>query len=117
MAAGPPTIARIAKAKKRAASRCAKTAIVFQRADCAIALPMATGSVGDRALLIAPNSSGLSLLEAQQNQVRAAAHAEFIQQIGDVEFDRALRNIQSAGNFFVGKILEQGVGHFPPAGA
>ena len=46
-------------------------------------------------------------LIAEKNQVCAAAHSKFSEQIGDMEFDRTLRDVQTIAYFLVGKILEQ----------
>ena len=44
-------------------------------------------------------------LEGEQDQVGAAANAEFAEKVGDVKFYRALGDVKFAGDFFVGKIL------------
>src|SRR5262249_15568336 len=48
-----------------------------------------------------------SALKGEQNQVSAATHAELVQQVGNMELDGALGNIELAGDFLVGEILEQ----------
>src|SRR5258708_5546020 len=61
-------------------------------------------------------ATGLDLrqaaLERQQNQVRAAPDAEFIEQIRNVKLHRTFRDIQLAGDFLVRKVLEQRIQHF-----
>ena len=59
-------------------------------------------------------SSGLgqSTLEGKKDQVGAAAHAEFVQQIRYVKLDSALGNVELVGDFLVREILKQGVEHF-----
>src|ERR1700680_3889177 len=51
-------------------------------------------------------------LEGQEDQVGAAADAKLAEQIGDVKFYGALGNVQTAANFFVGKIFEEGIENF-----
>ena len=46
-------------------------------------------------------------LVAEQDQVGPTADAEFCQEIGDVELDGALGNVEAVGDFFVGQVLEQ----------
>jgi hypothetical protein len=46
-------------------------------------------------------------LIAEKDQVCAAAHSKFGEQIGDVEFDRTLGDVQPIAHFLVGKIFEQ----------
>ena len=48
----------------------------------------------------------LAALVAEQDQVRAPPHAEFAQQIRDVELHGALGNIEPAGDFLVGEIFQ-----------
>ena len=51
-------------------------------------------------------------LESEKDQVGAPANAEFAEQIGDVELHGALGNVELAGNFFVGEILEERIQDF-----
>jgi hypothetical protein len=51
-------------------------------------------------------------LEGQKDQVGATANAEFIEQVGNVKLYGALGNIEFAGDFFVGEILEQRIENF-----
>jgi hypothetical protein len=46
-------------------------------------------------------------LIAEKDQVCAAAHTKFGEQIGDVKFHGTLGNVQTIANFLVGKIFEQ----------
>src|SRR5258708_25811021 len=55
---------------------------------------------------------GQAALKRQQDQVCSAAHAELVEQIGHVELDGALGNIEFAGDFLVGKILEKRIENF-----
>jgi hypothetical protein len=55
---------------------------------------------------------GHAALEGQEDQVSAAADAKLAKQIGNVKFHGALGNIQTAANFFVGKIFEEGIENF-----
>ena len=55
---------------------------------------------------------GQAALEGQEDQVSAAANTEFVEQIRDVEFDGTLSDIEFAGDFLVGKILEQRIEDF-----
>jgi hypothetical protein len=55
---------------------------------------------------------GHAALEGQEDQVGAAANAKFAEQVGDVKFYGALGNVQTAANFFVGKIFEEGIENF-----
>jgi hypothetical protein len=50
---------------------------------------------------------GHAALEGQEDEVGAAANAKFAEQIGNVKFYRALGNVQTAANFFIGKIFEE----------
>ena len=51
-------------------------------------------------------------LKGEKDQICAATHTEFAEQIGDVEFYGALGDIELAGDLFVGKIFEQAVEDF-----
>ena len=51
-------------------------------------------------------------LKGQEDQVGATANAKFIEQVGDVKLYSSLGNIEFAGDFLVGKILEQRVENF-----
>src|SRR5713101_7468107 len=53
------------------------------------------------------SDGGAAALEAQQNQIGAAADSEFAEQVGDMELDGALGNVQLAGDFLVGQIQEE----------
>ena len=55
---------------------------------------------------------GHAALEGQEDQVSAAADAKLAEQIGNVKFYGALGNVQTAANFFVGKIFEQRIENF-----
>jgi len=50
---------------------------------------------------------GHAALEGQEDEVGAAANPKFAEQIGDMEFYGALGNVQTAANFFIGKIFEE----------
>ena len=50
---------------------------------------------------------GHAALEGQEDEVGAAANAKFAEQIGDVKFYGALGNVETAANFFIGKIFEE----------
>ena len=55
---------------------------------------------------------GHAALEGQEDQVGAAADAKLAEQIGDMKFYGALGNVQTAANFFIGKIFEEGIENF-----
>jgi hypothetical protein len=56
-------------------------------------------------------------LEGEQDQICATADAEFAEEIGNMKFYGALGDIELAGDFFVGKILEERVQDFLLAAA
>ena len=60
---------------------------------------------------------GHAALESKKDQIGAAANAEFTERFGDVEFYGALGNVEFAGDFLVGKILEERIQHFLLAAA
>jgi len=51
-------------------------------------------------------------LEGEKNEVGAAADTEFIEQVGDVKLNGALGDVELAGDFLVGKILEERIKNF-----
>src|SRR5580698_1018148 len=51
-------------------------------------------------------------LEGEKNQIGAAPDAEFTEEIGDMKFYGAFGDVEFAGDFFVGKILEKRVQDF-----
>src|SRR6185437_730248 len=55
---------------------------------------------------------GGAALIAEQNQVRAAANAEFGEQVRDVELHRALGDVQAVGHFLVCEIFEEAAEDF-----
>jgi hypothetical protein len=55
---------------------------------------------------------GKTSLEREKDQVSAAADAKLVKQIGDVEFDGALGDIELAGDLFVRKIFEERIENF-----
>src|SRR6266481_9556726 len=55
---------------------------------------------------------GQAALKRQKDQVCSAAHAELVEQVGHVELDGALSDIEFAGDFLVGKILEKRIENF-----
>ena len=55
---------------------------------------------------------GHAPLECQEDEVSAAADAKLAEQIGYVKFYGALGNVQTAANFFIGKIFEQRIKNF-----
>ena len=62
-----------------------------------------------------PQSLGLrhgAALEGEKNEVGAAADTEFIEQVGDVKLNGALGDVELAGDFLVGKILEERIENF-----
>src|SRR5271170_5081504 len=61
---------------------------------------------------LAPRPCRSTSLVAEENQVCAASHTEFGEQIGDMEFHGALGDVQSVRDFLVGEVLEQGGKHF-----
>jgi hypothetical protein len=56
-------------------------------------------------------------LESEEDEVGAAADAEFAEKVGDVKFYGAFGDIEFAGDFFVGQIFEEGVQDFLLAAA
>src|SRR5580700_8500368 len=56
-------------------------------------------------------------LKSEENQVGAAADAEFAEKIGDMKFYGALGDVEFAGDLFVGKIFEERVQDFLLAAA
>ena len=62
-----------------------------------------------------PGGSGLgsqAALESEKDEVGAAANSEFVEQVGDVKFHGALGDVEFAGDFLVGKILEERIENF-----
>jgi hypothetical protein len=55
---------------------------------------------------------GHAALEGEEDEVSAAANTKLAEQIGDVKFYGALGNVQTAANFFVGKIFEERIENF-----
>src|ERR1700688_469859 len=55
---------------------------------------------------------GHAALEGQEDEIGAAANAEFAEQIGDMKRYRALGPVQAAANFLIGKIFEQRLVNF-----
>lgn len=51
-------------------------------------------------------------LKGEKNEVGAAAHAEFTEQVRNVKLHRAFRNVELAGNLLVGKILQERIENF-----
>ena len=51
-------------------------------------------------------------LEGEEDEVGAAADAEFAEQIGDVKFYGALGDVEFAGDFLVGEIFEERIENF-----
>src|SRR6266481_4123522 len=60
---------------------------------------------------------GQTALEGKKNQVGAAANAEFVEQVRNVELHGAFGNVELAGDFLVRKILEQRIENFLLAAA
>src|SRR5712664_1801459 len=56
-------------------------------------------------------------LKGKQNEVGTAAHAELTEQVRNVKLHSAFRNVELAGNLFVGKIFEQRIENFLLAAA
>src|SRR5260370_9416424 len=56
-------------------------------------------------------------LKGKQNEVGTAAHAEINEQVRTVKLHSAFRNVELAGNLFVGKIFEQRIENFLLAAA
>ena len=52
------------------------------------------------------------MLITEQDQISAATYAEFVKQLGNVEFYCAFGNIQLGRNLFVRDIFEQGIQNF-----
>src|SRR6266403_649839 len=55
---------------------------------------------------------GQTALERKENQVSAAADAEFVEQVRNVELDGAFGDVELAGDFLVRKILEERIEDF-----
>ena len=55
---------------------------------------------------------GHAALESEKNEVRAAAHAEFVEEIGDVELYGAFGDVELAGDFLVREVLEKRIEDF-----
>src|SRR3984893_8950179 len=51
-------------------------------------------------------------LKGKKNKVGTAAHAELTEQVRNVKLHSAFRNVELAGNLFVGKIFEQRIENF-----
>src|SRR5258708_210161 len=51
-------------------------------------------------------------MKSEKNEIGAAADAKFVEQIRDVELDRALGDIDPAGDFFIRKIFEERIEYF-----
>src|SRR6266850_2755315 len=60
---------------------------------------------------------GQAALEGKKNQVGAAADAELVEQVRNVEFHGAFGNVELAGDFLVRKILEERIENFLLAAA
>src|SRR5882724_6064992 len=60
---------------------------------------------------------GQTALECKENQIGAAANAEFVEQVRNVELDGAFGNVELAGDFLVRKILEERIENFLLAAA
>ena len=60
---------------------------------------------------------GHAALEGEKDQIGTAANAEFAEEIGDVEFNGALGNVEFAGDFLVGEIFEERIEYFLLAAA
>ena len=60
---------------------------------------------------------GGAALEAEENEVGAAADTELAEKIRDVELDGALGDVELAGDFLVGEVLEEQVEDFLLAAA
>src|SRR5260370_40858133 len=56
-------------------------------------------------------------LKGKQNEVGTTAHAELTEQVRNVKLHSAFRNVELAGNLFVGKIFEQRIENFLLAAA
>src|SRR6266850_2379549 len=55
---------------------------------------------------------GQTALEGKKNQIGAAADAELVEQVRNVELDRAFGNVELAGDFLVRKIFEERIEDF-----
>ena len=55
---------------------------------------------------------GHATLESKEDEVGAAANAEFVEQIRNVELHGTLGNVELAGDFFVGEIFKERVEDF-----
>lgn len=55
---------------------------------------------------------GHAALEGEENQIGAAADTEFAEKVRDVEFDGAFGDVELAGDFLVGEILEERIQDF-----
>src|SRR5882724_12879092 len=60
---------------------------------------------------------GQTTLESKKNQVGAAADAEFVEQVRNVELDSAFGDVELAGDFLVRKIFEERIEDFLLAAA
>src|SRR5260370_22487440 len=56
-------------------------------------------------------------VKCKKNEVGSAAHAELTEQVRNVKLHSAFRNVELAGNLFVGKIFEQRIENFLLAAA
>src|SRR5258708_24841977 len=56
-------------------------------------------------------------LKGKKNEVGTAAHTELTEQVRNVKLHSAFRNVELAGNLFVGKIFEQRIENFLLAAA
>src|SRR5712691_5812176 len=70
------------------------------------------GKISRKAVCTGPEiRQSLSLrqaaLKGKKNEVGTTAYAELIEQVGNVKLYSAFRNVQLAGNLFVGKIFEK----------
>src|SRR5260370_566065 len=66
-----------------------------------------------------PQRSSLrqAALKGKKNEVGTAAHTELTEQVRNVKLHSAFRNVELAGNLFVGKIFEQRIENFLLAAA
>jgi hypothetical protein len=60
---------------------------------------------------------GQAALEGEEDKIGAAADAKLVQEIGNMEFDGALGDVEPAGDLFVGKILKERIEDFLLAAA
>jgi hypothetical protein len=56
-------------------------------------------------------------LKGKKNEVGTTAHAKLVEQVRNVEFYRAFRNVELVGDFLVGKIFQQRIENFLLAAA